>query len=222
MQRVRVVLAALLVTACDGTPEPAPSAASPRASDAKAEAKAPPKNAGPPLAKDDPRFNKPYVPKPKKPLDFTGVDVGDAPMADAANSLDALGQALVDGLNAKDHDALAKLAVTEVEYKERFFPITINHPNALKFGPDLSWSELHGESKGDLKTALERYGGQSLTFVRVDVKEVADRPKSKLHRRPTLVVKNADGNEMSLVMVGSVLEHTPTSGFKVLAYRDTR
>ncbi|MEM6294938.1 MAG: hypothetical protein AAGA54_26945 [Myxococcota bacterium] len=222
MQRAWIALAALLVTACDDGAEAEVAPAAPAASKPTGDAKAAKKKAGPPLAKDDPRFNKPYVPKPKKPLDFSGVDVGDAPMADAAESMDALGQALVEALNAEDGEALAKLALTETEYKERFFPITINHPNALKFGADLSWSELHGESKGDMKTALERYGGQSLTYVRIDVKEVAERPKATLHRRPTLVVKNGEGNEMTLVMLGSILEHAPTGGFKVLAYRDTR
>lgn len=173
-----------------------------------------------PLAKDDPRF-KPYVPKPKDPLDFSGVDVGDEPMADAAESLDALGNAIVDALNEGDREALAKLAVTEREYKDRFFPVTIHHKSGLGLGAELAWAELHGESKGDMNTALERYGEGDLTFVRFDTKDVAHRPKVNLHRRPKVVVTDASGREQTLVMLGSILEHTPTGGFKVLAFRDT-
>lgn len=210
---------ALLLGACESdAPKPAEAASASPPAKAKLDEEETKK--GPPLAKDDPRF-KPYVPKPKAPLDFSGVDVGDEPMADAAASLDALGTAIVDALNANDADALAKLAVTESEYKARFFPITINHKSGLGLGADLAWAELHGESRGDMNTALERYGTQSLEFVRVEAKETKERPKARLHLRPRVVVKNAKGEEQSLVMLGSILEHTPSGGFKVLAFRDS-
>lgn len=211
------LLLPLLFTACDSGEtrgaEVAP-AVSPEKEPPTPEAK------GPPLAKDDPRF-KPYVPKPKKPLDFSGVDVGDAPMVDAADSLDALGQGIVDALNENDAGALAKLAITESEYKQRFFPVTIHHESGLGLGADLAWAELHGESRGDMNTALERYGHQGLKFVRLDAKEIKERPKARLHIRPKVIVTDAKGEEQSLVMLGSVLEHTPSGGFKVLAFRDS-
>ncbi|MCR9162552.1 MAG: hypothetical protein ACE37F_19055 [Nannocystaceae bacterium] len=175
---------------------------------------------GPPLAKDDPRFQ-PYVPKPKPAMDFSGVDVGDAAMDGAAESLEALGEAILEALGANDSAALAKLAVTESEYKDRFFPVTVHHRSGLGLGADLAWAELHGESRGDMNTALERYGGQTLEFVRLEAKEITDRPKVRLHLRPKLVVKDASGREQTLVMLGSILEHTPSGGFKVLAFRDT-
>lgn len=207
----------VVVAACD-------SGASAEADLAKRETEAvqpvAPEVKGPPLAKDDPRF-KPYVPKPKKPLDFSGVDVGDAPMADAAGSLDALGQSIVAALNENDSDALAKLAITESEYKQRFFPVTIHHESGLGLGADLAWAELHGESRGDMSTALERHAGQSLEFLRLEAKKTEERPKVRLHTRPKVVVKNAAGEEQSLVMLGSVLEHIPSGGFKVLAFRDS-
>lgn len=174
----------------------------------------------PPLAKDDPRFG-PYVPKPDEPLDFSGVDVGDEPMADAHPSLDALGQAVVDALNRRDAEALASLAITEREYVDRFFPITIHHRSGLALGADLAWAELHGESSGDMREALERFGGRQLAFVRFDVERLQRRPKATLHLRPTLVVKDASGEEQSVVLIGSILEHVPSAGFKVLAFRDT-
>lgn len=173
---------------------------------------------GPRLAKD---VFEPYAPKPKVPLDFSGVDVGDAPMEHAAESLQALGEEIVAALNAGESDALATLALTEREYKDRFFPVTIHHPSGLGLGADLAWAELHGESRGDMHTALERYGKQSLNFVRFEVEGVDDRPKVKLHLRPKIVVEHEGGKQQTLVMLGSVLEHVPSGGFKVLAYRDT-
>ena len=210
----------LVFTACDSDPPKSEAAAPAVAPEKNAVPKEAPDSKGPPLAKNDPRF-KPYVPKPKKPLDFSGVDVGDEPMAEAAESLEGLGTAIVEALNAKDSDALTKLAVSESEYKERFFPVTIHHESGLGLGADLAWAELHGESRGDMNTAMERYGGQGLEFVRLDAKETKERPKVRLHVRPKVVVKNAKGEEQSLVMLGSVLEHTPSGGFKVLAFRDS-
>lgn len=175
----------------------------------------------PPLAKHDPRF-KPYVPKPNPAMDFSGVDVGDGAMEASAPSLAALGGSIVSALNGKDVDALRAVAISEREYKDRFFPITVNHPSGFGLGADLAWAELHGESSGDMQTALERFGGQGLAFVRLEVEEVVSRPKARLHRSPTLIVRDASGAEKTLVMLGSVLEHVPSGGFKVLAFRDTR
>ncbi len=203
------------LVACEaGAPDPAASSPAPAA------AKDEPKTKGPPLAKNDPRF-KPYVPKPKEPLDFSNVDVGDAAMEAASESLDALGKAIVAALNANDADALAKVALTERDYKDRFFPITIHHKSGLGLGAELAWAELHGESKGDMHSALERYGSQGFEFVRFEATGVDERPKVNLHRRPKVVVKTAQGDEQTLVMLGSIIEHTPSSGFKVLAFRDT-
>ncbi len=176
---------------------------------------------GPPLAKHDPRF-KPYVPKAKTAMDFSGVDVGDDPMEASEPSLAALGAAIVSALNDKDADALRAVTISEREYKGRFFPITVHHPSGLGLGADLAWAELHGESSGDMQTSLERFGGHGLTFVRLEVEEEVSRPKVNLHRSPTLIVRDASGAEKTLVMLGSVLEHVPSGGFKVLAFRDTR
>ncbi len=218
-----VWLAALLGSACDSSTTPAREReAGPELSPAVERRDPETKSAdsGPRRLADDPSI-KPYVAKPAEPLDFSEVDVSDAPMDDAADSMSALGRGLVDALNTEDRAALQRLALTESEYKERFFEVLIHHRNALKMGASLAWSELSGESKGDLSTALQRYGGRGYRFVRVDVKQVDERPKVRLHRSPRIVVANTDGEESELVMVGSVVEHIPSGGFKVLAFRDT-
>ncbi len=176
---------------------------------------------GPPLAKNDPRF-KPYVPKAPASVDYSAFDVGEAPMDGAAESLDALGTALVEALRHEDAESLEALAIDEHEYTERFFPLTVNHPSGLGLGAALAWAELHGESRGDMQTALVRYGGQPLAFVRLEVGASEPRGQVVLHRRPVLVVADEQGDERELVMLGSILEHEPSGGFKVLAYRDTR
>ena len=86
----------LLLAACEThAVAPKPTAG---VSEQKVEEPAPNKS-GPPLAKD--RF-RPYAPKPKEPLDFSGVDVGEGPLANGPDYLDALGQAIVAALNEGD------------------------------------------------------------------------------------------------------------------------
>lgn len=173
------------------------------------------------LAKNDPRF-KPYVAKRHEALDFSNVDVGDEPFAEAPTSIEDLGQAIVAALNERSTDGLTKLSITEDEYKARFFPVLVHHRAALKMGAELVWAELRGESSGDVRTAVERYGGQSLSFEEVTANEVLSRPKVRIHKGIRVNVKTAEGEPLSLVMLGSIVEHVPSSTFRVLAFRDTK
>ena len=163
---------------------------------------------------------RPYDPSRKHKLDFTGVDVGDEPLDGAADSMDALGASLVEALNARDDAALRNRAVHEDEYA-RLYPVLINHRSAAKAGHELAWRTLSIESSGDLQTALREHGGQDLSFVRLEPQGLKQRPKVRIHVNPRVVVQDAEGHEHSLVMLGPVLEHVPSGGFKVLAYRDT-
>jgi hypothetical protein len=109
--------------------------------------------------------------------------------------------------------------VSEQEYKTRLFPALVNHKSALKMGPDLVWRNLAGESDGDLRTALQRYGGQDLQFVRFEPQEVVDRPEQlRIHRNPVVVVRG----DRELVMLGPVIEHVPSGTWEILAFRDTK
>jgi hypothetical protein len=163
---------------------------------------------------------RPYDPARKKTLDFSSVDVGDAPLADGAHSEHDLGEAMVGALVAEDRESLEALALSQSEYT-RLFPVLIRHPNALTMGPELAWRNLHGESRGDLDTALSRYGGRSMEFVELVPQETLERPKVRILVRPTVRVRDADGQTTELVMLGSVVEHVPSSTWKIVAFRDT-
>lgn len=163
---------------------------------------------------------RPYDPTRKKTLDFTGVDIGDAPLADGARCERDLGEALVGALAAEDRETLESLALTQSEYT-RLFPVLIRHPNALSMGPELAFRNLHGESRGDLDTALHRYGGRSMEFVEFVPQQTLQRPKARILVRPTVRVRDADGQTTELVMLGSLIEHVPSSTWKIVAFRDT-
>lgn len=162
---------------------------------------------------------KPYTPKEAEVLDFEGVDVGDAPLLGAADSSTTLAEAIVHALAKGDRRAVEPLLVSESEYTERLFEALIHHRSALKMGATLTWAELSGESKGDLDNALGRYGGRPMTLVRFELGEPLRRPKLNLYQAPKLVVE-IGGEERTLPILGSVIEHTPSGGWKVLAFRD--
>lgn len=162
---------------------------------------------------------KPYAPKEAEVLDFAGVDIGDAPLKGAAESSTTLAEAIVHALAEGDRRAVETVLVSEPEYSERLFEVLIHHRSALKMGAALTWAELSGESNGDLDNALGRYRDQPMTLVRLELGEPLRRPKLDLYQAPKLVVE-IGGEEKTLPILGSVIEHRPSGGWKVLAFRD--
>ena len=149
------------------------------------------------------------------------VDVGDAPLEGAQPSLDAVGRAIVDALNAEDRSALLGLALSSSEYKERLFGALVQHPNAYQMGPDLLWDMHAAESNGELGRALSRYGGRNLAFEAIAVEREEPREGGVVfHKRPKITAKDADGNRYTLLVVGTIIEHPASGGFKVLGFRN--
>lgn len=146
--------------------------------------------------------------------------VGPDPLVGGYESIDALGRAVVDALSTGDRVAAWAIVVDVHEWKTRLFPALVNHPSALKLGPDLAWSNMAGESEGDMKRALDRFGGKPWRYVRIDVPETKDRGELQTHLRPTLVVADEGDEEHSLPILGPIVEHRATGTFKLLSYRD--
>ena len=149
-----------------------------------------------------------------------GAEVGQEQLAGGLASLDALGAAIVAGLNAGDADALTALAVSADEYTGRLFPAIATHPAAEAMGRDLLWDMHARQSRDDMLRAIELYGRQDLRFVRLEPRGVATRAGVRFHDRPRLVVTDAQGRERSLQVLASVIEHEPSHTFKLLGYRD--
>lgn len=150
----------------------------------------------------------------------TSLDLGDAPLENAAPSLDALGRAIVDALDTKDRDALLGLALSPTEYKERLFAALVQHENAYKMGPELLWDMHAAESNGDLGRALSRYGGKNLAFESIAIEREEQRKGGLVfHKRPTIIAKDGDGNEIQIRIVGTIIEHPASGSFKVLGYK---
>lgn len=146
--------------------------------------------------------------------------VGVEPLAGGLPSSDALGQAVVAALNARDAAALTRLAVDEAEYTGRLFPAIAVHPAAESMGRHLLWDMHDHQSRDDLQRAIDRHGGQDLRFVRFEPRQLVRRAGVVFHQRPRVVVLDPDGAEHSLQLLASLVEHESTQTFKLLGFRD--
>lgn len=146
--------------------------------------------------------------------------VGDAPLAGGLTSLDALGQAVVAGLNSGDPRALTALALDEDEYTGRLFPALASAPTAERVGRDVLWDMHARQSRDDLQRAIALYGRGALEFVRFEPRRQVRRAGVVFHERPRVVVRDPGGGERRLQILASVVEHEASHTFKLLGYRD--
>ncbi|MBX7079049.1 MAG: hypothetical protein K1X88_07680 [Nannocystaceae bacterium] len=146
-------------------------------------------------------------------------DVGTAAFEGAKPSLEALARAVIDGLATRDRSALLALSVSAPEYKQRLFGAIAQHPAAYRMGADLLWDMHVGESHGHLQQLLERHGGQPLELVALRDGATTTRDGLVFHKRPVLVVRDAQGQRFELHALGTVVEHVASGGFKLLSFR---
>lgn len=134
-------------------------------------------------------------------------------------SLDAVGRAVVEGLNKGDAQGLTQLLLAEADFTGRLFEALSNHPNARQMGPALIFTMQRAQSEDELTRAIEQFGGRGLRFVALEPGSVEVAEGATLHRRPRLQVEDARGERLSLELLGTIVEHTPSHTFKLLAYR---
>ena len=149
------------------------------------------------------------------------VDVvaDERPLEGGLDSLDAVGRAVVEGLNAGDADVLMQLLLVEADFTGRLFDVLSNHPNARQMGPGLIYAMQRRQSEDELGRALERFGRRGLRLLAVEPGTVETAAEAALLRRPLLRVEDAHGERMALELLGTVVEHTPSRTFKILGYR---
>lgn len=155
------------------------------------------------------------------PLQVGNVEVlaDEAPLAGGLASLDAVGRAVVDGLNAGDARGLMQLLLTEADFSGRLFDALSNHPNARQMGPELIYAMQRRQSADELSRALERLGRRDLRLLAVEPGAIEAVAGAMLYRRPRLQVEDARGERLTLELLGTIVEHTPTHTFKLLGYR---
>jgi hypothetical protein len=89
-------------------------------------------------------------------------------LSNSFSSPEQLGQAVLDGLAAKDAEALWDLVVTPAEHRELLWEF-LPESNTYSFEYVREWSERN--SRDGLATALRRLGGTEFELIRVEFTE---------------------------------------------------
>lgn len=147
------------------------------------------------------------------------VVADEGPLEGGLDSLDSVGRAVVEGLNAGDARGLMRLLLVEADFSGRLFDVLSNHPNARQMGPGLIFAMQRRQSEDELARAIERYGRRDLRLLAVEPGTVETAAGATLIRRPLLRVEGAHGERMTLELLSTVVEHTPSHTFKILGYR---
>jgi len=129
-----------------------------------------------------------------------------APLADGAASPDALARAVLEAIRTNDRAGLARLAVSEREFREHVWPrLPASRPERnLPFS--YVWGELRQKSDAALAATIQRYRGRLFEVMTVSFSRATDYVEYKVHREATFRVRDSTGNESDLRVCGSLLE----------------
>ena len=135
------------------------------------------------------------------------------------NSLDHIGQVCVDALNRGDADALHRLRVNRDEYLSWIwheFPAA-HPPN--NFPGDFAWANLNKQSVLGLGKWLRTYGSKDFTFVDIRFEKPTEKYNGfTLLRGSVLTVRNPNGNNLELRILGSVVKKA--GRYKLLSFKE--
>lgn len=188
--RLGWLVAGMLLIACSTPPAPSASEATPKQGAAKGPAKA---------------------------AEAVKVTVSEEPLASGQPSLEALGQAVVKGLNDKDGRALLAVSIGEGEYQRRFFAV-LEAPSTISQGPQLAWAKRDHLTRSGLAKALREHGGKGYVFKSLKSTSHEDRHGLVLHHEPRLQVADADGMTQELKILGTVVEHSASQTFAISSF----
>jgi len=139
------------------------------------------------------------------------------PLAHASPSAEGLAVAVLQALEARDADALERLALSEGEFREHVWPsLPAARPERnLPFG--YVWGDLHQKSRQGLAALLAGHGGAHYRFVRLCALEgTTQYDQFVVHRAMEVTVEDGVGNQIPLRLFGSMLEKDGT--YKVFSF----
>lgn len=139
------------------------------------------------------------------------------PIPNSQASVDALAQAVLDAVAARDEGALRRLALDEQEFRQYVWPeLPASRPERnLPFS--YVWGDLRTKSEASLAGVLQEHGGRRYQLERVRFGGgVTQYDTSVVHRDSTLEVRGPDGERARIQLFGSVIERA--GGFKVFSY----
>jgi hypothetical protein len=129
-----------------------------------------------------------------------------APLAYTFESPEQLAAAVVEGLEQRDVDRLANLALTEPEFKAHVWPqLPASRPERnVSFG--FVWGQLHQKSRAYLSAIVAKYAGEELEVLDVRfLGDTTDYGTFSVSRKAEVLVRDSAGEQRRLRLFGSVL-----------------
>jgi hypothetical protein len=133
------------------------------------------------------------------------------------DSDEALGRALLERLAVQDREALLQLAVTRDEFAGVVWPtLPVSRPE-VGMPMDYVWQDTVTKSRAHLGQTLAEFGGLRYHLVRVEFQgTTTDYGTHSISRETRLVVRNAENQEQTVRLFGSVIRQGGRS--KVYSY----
>lgn len=147
----------------------------------------------------------------------------DRPLSGGASSKSELVEKVLDRFAHRDTVALGRLLVDKDEFLDIIYPeLGIHYASARDTREETKaflWEHQYLNARKGLFKALREVGGKEMAFVDM---RFADGEKHfrtyKLHEGTEVDVRTADGQEATLLALGTIIERD--GRFKLLSYRD--
>ena len=141
----------------------------------------------------------------------------DSPLGEARTSPEALAEAALDALAARDDSALAALMITREEYETLLWP---SMPDREHMPFAFVWSVTGPRSRNARRQALSELGGAPLELVRVDLSDDVEAYETfTLHRGARMTVRNREtGQEGRIPLMDALVEMG--GGWKFMNFED--
>ena len=130
-----------------------------------------------------------------------------APLANTFGTPEALAGAVLHALAARDRAHLESLALSEEEFREHVWPeLPVSRPER-NVPIEYAWGQMKQQSDASLGSALQRYGGRTLRFVRIAfVGETTQYTSFVVMRESEIVATDESGRDLVLQLFGSVMQ----------------
>jgi hypothetical protein len=138
------------------------------------------------------------------------------PLANTYVSAEALAAAVLEALEAGDRARLQSLAITEQEFHDHVWAELPAARPERNLPWSYVWRDLHQKSELSLSATLTQQRGQHVVIERVTFADVTQYASYRVHRTPTLQVRDASGARLPLRVCGSMLEKN--GAWKIFSY----
>jgi len=138
------------------------------------------------------------------------------PLQNTAASSEVLAHAVLDALALNDRAALERLVLSEQEFRDHVWPqLPASRPERnLPFS--YVWGDLRQKSSASLVKVLAEHGGRRYEFAGVEFDDTSDYSTFRVHREATFRVRDAQGEEKTVRVCGSMIEKD--GAWKVFSY----